>query len=206
MEMQFETRVMNLREIKPAEYNPRVTLKKTDHEYRALNASIEENGLVKPLIVNKRTGNLVSGHQRLNVLLAQGVEDTEVVLIDVPLEQEKAICIEMNHIKGRFDYGKLSDILQELSEKGANLLSTGFMTDEIAEIIGDLPEMDIPETEFVEKKEDDSGEIKCIIGEYKFKFEEYEYENLFADIRYKVGFSVQQVNAEIKRRLFENEI
>ena len=73
----METKVMRLSEIKPAEYNPRVKLSEKDFEYKALRESITQFGLVVPLIVNERTGNLVGGHQRLSVLLEQGVEETE---------------------------------------------------------------------------------------------------------------------------------
>ena len=62
---------MRLAEIVPAAYNPRVTLTEKDFEYQALRASIDEFGLVVPLIVNRQTGTLVSGHQRLNVMLAK---------------------------------------------------------------------------------------------------------------------------------------
>lgn len=68
----MNTKVMKLADIKPAGYNPRVRLTEADHEYKALKASIDEFGLVVPLIVNERTGTLVSGHQRFNVMLAEG--------------------------------------------------------------------------------------------------------------------------------------
>lgn len=63
----MEVKIMKIADIIPAEYNPRVKLTETDFEYKALKSSIDEFGLVVPLIVNKRTGNLVSGHQRLNI-------------------------------------------------------------------------------------------------------------------------------------------
>ena len=68
----METRVIKLADIKPAPYNPRVQLTPKDQEYKALDASIEENGLVLPLIVNIRDNCLIGGHQRLSVLLAAG--------------------------------------------------------------------------------------------------------------------------------------
>ena len=99
----MESKVMRLEDIKPAEYNPRVRLTEVDHEYKALKASIDEFGLVVPLIVNERTGTLVSGHQRLNVMLAEGVEETEVVIVDMEPEREKALCIALNKISGQWD-------------------------------------------------------------------------------------------------------
>ena len=72
----MRTQTIKLADIKPAEYNPRVTLTEKDHEYKALSASIEDNGLVLPLVVNLRDNVLISGHQRLNVLLASGETET----------------------------------------------------------------------------------------------------------------------------------
>ena len=65
----METRTMKLADIKPAAYNPRVKLTPKDQEYKALDASIAEHGLVLPLIVNVRDNGLIGGHRRLDVLL-----------------------------------------------------------------------------------------------------------------------------------------
>lgn len=95
----MESKVMRLEDIKPAEYNPRVRLTEVDHEYKALKASIDEFGLVVPLIVNERTGTLVSGHQRLNVMLAEGVEETEVVIVDMEPDSEAAFpCMHTRRV------------------------------------------------------------------------------------------------------------
>lgn len=65
-----KTAVIKLQDIKAAEYNPRAELAACDQQYQALSGSIQENGLVLPLIVNRRDNTLISGHQRLKVLLA----------------------------------------------------------------------------------------------------------------------------------------
>ena len=124
----MESKVMRLEDIKPAEYNPRVRLTEVDHEYKALKASIDEFGLVVPLIVNERTGTLVSGHQRLNVMLAEGVEETEVVIVDMEPEREKALCIALNKIKGDWDMEKLAALL---GDDDISVFPTGFMDGEV---------------------------------------------------------------------------
>ena len=60
----MQVEVINIREISPAFYNPRKDLKPGDPEYAKLLRSIDEFGCVEPLVWNKRTGNLVGGHQR----------------------------------------------------------------------------------------------------------------------------------------------
>ena len=101
----METRVIKLADIKPAPYNPRVQLTTKDQEYKALDASIEENGLVLPLIVNIRDNCLIGGHQRLSVLLAAGETETNAVVVDMPEAQAKALCIALNKLDGEWDYG-----------------------------------------------------------------------------------------------------
>lgn len=206
----METKVMRLSEIKPAEYNPRVKLSEKDFEYKALRESITQFGLVVPLIVNERTGNLVGGHQRLSVLLEQGVEETEVVVIDVDEAREKAICVAMNKISGQWDYGKLADLLEELRDSAdVDTLVTGFSDNEIGDLLGELDDfldpdpMDTPEIEKTERKDNTrDGGTPCRIGEYEFKIPNGQFEDMMADIREKVGFSREQVNKELERRIF----
>lgn len=201
----MESKVMRLADIIPAEYNPRVTLTETDFEYKALKASIDEFGLVVPLIVNVKTGNLVSGHQRLNVMLKNGVEETEVVTVNMEEEQEKALCIAMNKVGGQWDYGMLADIMEELRNSELDTTVTGFSSNEIAELLGELQDTaeDMPEVESVDKKEDTEEGVPCIVGEYKFRIPDTPYKDMMADIREKVGFSKEMVEGELQRRLFK---
>ena len=204
----MKCRTMKLADIKPAEYNPRVRLEEVDHEYKALKASIDEFGLVVPLIVNERTGTLVSGHQRLNVMLADGVEETEVIIVNMELEKEKALCIALNKISGQWDYGALADILEELRDSPVDILATGFSDDEIADLLGELQEEinaeETPDVESVGKKKDTKDGVPCIVGEYTFRIPNGLYKDMMADVREKVGFSKEKVEGELKRRLFGN--
>lgn len=203
----MESRKMRLADIMPAEYNPRVRLTEVDHEYKALKASINEFGLVVPLIVNERTGTLVSGHQRLNVMLAEGVEETEVVIVDMEPEREKALCIALNKISGQWDYGALADILEELRDSPVDILATGFTDNEIADLLGELQDEingETPDVESVGKKEDTKEGVPCMVGEYTFRIPNGPYKDMMADVREKVGFSKEKVEGELKRRLFGN--
>lgn len=202
----MESKVMKLADIKPAEYNPRVRLTEMDHEYQALKASIDEFGLVVPLIINERTGNLISGHQRLNVMQAGGVEETEVVLVDMEPEKEKGLCIALNKISGTWDYGALADILEELRDSPVDILATGFTDDEISELLGEIQDEmnsgDKPDVESVGKKKDTKDGVPCMVGEYTFRIPNEPYKDMMADVREKVGFSKEKVEEELKRRLF----
>ncbi len=190
-------KIMKLSDISPAEYNPRIRLTEKDFQYKALKSSIDEFGLVVPLIVNERTGTLISGHQRLNIMLAESVEETEVIVVDFPPEKERALCIAMNKIDGEWDYGKLADLISELQESGTDIIATGFTDSEIKELLGEI-EAEIDSNDDVST--DDDG-ITILIGEYKFQMDRNQYDDVIADIRERVGFANTAVTNELKRRL-----
>ncbi|PLT76255.1 ParB N-terminal domain-containing protein [Mediterraneibacter gnavus] len=145
-------------ELKAAEYNPRKDLKPEDAEYKKLRRSIEEFGYVEPIIWNERTGNVVGGHQRLKVLLEKGQEDIECVVVDLENKDEKILNVLLNKVKGRWDIGKLADLLQELDDAG-EMEVTGFEDWELQSLlmqydhIKDLMEEDFSDYSSEKEKE-----------------------------------------------------
>ncbi|MBS0189673.1 MAG: DNA modification methylase [Planctomycetes bacterium] len=125
--------------IKPAAYNPRKSLAPGDPEFEKLRRSLGEFGLVEPLVWNKRTGNLVGGHQRFAVLLAEGAKTVEVSVVDLPLEKEKALNLALNKIQGEWDQDKLAALLDELTkESSVDVDLTGFAQVEADAIIAEF--------------------------------------------------------------------
>lgn len=121
----MEIRKINVEDIKAAEYNPRKDLMEDDKEYIKIKNSIATFGYVEPIIWNKRTGNIVGGHQRFKVLLENGEEEIEVVVVDLEEKDEKKLNIILNKVKGRWNIGKLTELLQELEDRG-EMEITGF--------------------------------------------------------------------------------
>ena len=202
----METRVVKLADIKPAPYNPRVKLTEKDQEYKALDASIAESGLVLPLIVNLRDNCLIGGHQRLTVLLAAGETETNAVVVNLDEAQSKALCIALNKLDGEWDYGQLAEVIQELIAEGENLLATGFTEQDIGDLLGEIgEELSEWEDDDAEAPEEDAATdgIKCLVGDYHFTLTEVEFEDLMAYIREKVGFTRTLVCEELRRRLFD---
>ncbi len=98
--------------IKPAEYNPRII---TKDEFDGLKTSIKTFGQQENLIVNKDM-TLISGHQRLNAMVALGIKEAVCNVVDLDKHQEKKLNVIMNStaISGKYDDLKLSEILEEL--------------------------------------------------------------------------------------------
>lgn len=111
--------------LKAAAYNPR---RMGEQQRAALAASLDRFGLVQPIVVNQRSSakgwpsgsfeTVVGGHQRLEVLRAQGVAETDVVLVDLTEAEEKALNVALNSrgLQGEFTKD-LGGLLEEL--KGA---------------------------------------------------------------------------------------
>lgn len=123
-------------QIVPNPLNPRVDLEVDDKEYKEIESSVKEHGLVQPFIINKRSGFLISGHQRLKVIKQLGYVEVDVVVVDLSPRQEKKLNLAMNKISGRWDEIKLSNVLEDLyKELDSDLESTGFTLPEISELI-----------------------------------------------------------------------
>ncbi len=127
---------ISISKINPAAYNPRVNLKPGDAEYEKLKNSIDSFGYVEPLVWNRQTGNLVSGHQRLKILIGQGLIEVEASIVDLPLEKEKALNLALNKIRGDWDDEKLALLLNELNKtQDLDVVLTGFDVSEISQIL-----------------------------------------------------------------------
>lgn len=124
--MEFE--VKRIADMNRAAYNPRVDLQPEDEEYQAIERSLKRHGLVQPIVWNRRTNTVVSGHQRLTVLEAQGQTEVTVSVVDLDDIQEKELNVALNKITGEWDDDKLSVILNELGEEATD---TGFTLPEI---------------------------------------------------------------------------
>jgi DNA modification methylase len=123
-------------EIKAAAYNPRRSLCPADPEYKQIQASLDEFGLVEPLVFNSKTGNLIGGHQRLKILISKGVKEVWVSVVDLPLEKEKALNLALNKVQGAWDKEKLALLLDELTKvSDLDVGTTGFTPIEIGQLI-----------------------------------------------------------------------
>lgn len=138
VEFNMNVKKININEINPSEYNPR---KITNLDYDKLKNSINEFGLVDPIIINLKNNRIIGGHQRYAVLLNEGYANADLNLIEVGdigwvfLDEElsvvdeaheKALNIALNKISGQWNNEKLNTLLNELSMSGIDLELTGF--------------------------------------------------------------------------------
>lgn len=151
-------------DLRPAEYNPRIELQTDDEEYQSLKRSIEEFGLVDPIIYNEQTGNVVGGHQRLKVAKDLGYTEFDVSVVSMSEEKEKALNIALNKISGKWDDEKLKELLSELDSN--ELMLTGFNEDEIDSLMNDI-NID----EFFEEQEESNNKNEDTNSDYDLAIE-----------------------------------
>ena len=93
--MRMERR--RLADLIPAAYNPRKALTPEDPEYQDIKASIQGLGYADPIVINY-DGTIIKGHQRRTVMMDMGIEEAEVVVLDIrDKAKEKMINVALPH-------------------------------------------------------------------------------------------------------------
>lgn len=139
----FTTVRMPRSAINPAPYNPR---KIDAYAKKKLTKALKKQGLIETLVVNKRTGVLISGHQRLSIL-DESEKDQEyaldVAVVDVDEKTEKELNVLMNNgaVQGQYDEDALAGLMR--STEGFDIGNAGFDTMDLAVILDSPNNADI---------------------------------------------------------------
>ena len=144
--------IIPIEKLNASTYNPRKDLNEKDPEYKNIKKSIDEFGYVDPIVWNKRTGNIVGGHQRFKVLKAQGRKELEVSVVDLDVKKEKLLNLALNKIKGDWEFTKLADMLQELDTGEIDMSITGFGEKELEQLMNYVPKYDEKEIDILDTK------------------------------------------------------
>ena len=149
--MNIQTKALS--ELTAAPYNPRQI---SDEALAGLQASVERFGLVEPVIWNQRTGHVVGGHQRLKALAALGRVETDVVVVDLPEIEEKALNLTLNNpaVAGDFT-SDIHRLLEEIAQEDPALADILRLND-LAELTAGLYQVD---PDVLSKDPDDAPEL-----------------------------------------------
>lgn len=135
--------------LKPAKYNPRKDLKPGDPAYEKIKRSMTTYGYVDPVIWNEVTGNIVGGHQRYKVLVAEGVKEIDCVVVHIENPQdENALNIALNKAVGEWEPKALADLLSDLQLSGYDLGATGFDAAEVDDLFSKVHDKDVKDDEW----------------------------------------------------------
>ncbi len=108
-------------------------------ELQKLIRSIQEFGIVQPLVVRRADGRVIGGNQRLEAVKALGLPRAPVVYTDLSEQQAMALNLALNKISGEWDLPRLGELLEELRElPDLDETLSGFGPGEIDDLLADL--------------------------------------------------------------------
>jgi hypothetical protein len=133
----FTVETVHRSALKGAPYNPRYI---TARAKARLKETLANVGLVQPIVWNKRSGNIVGGHQRLSQIDSlEGTSDYKltVAVLDVDEAREKEINLLLNNenVGGEWDLEKLKTML----DSEIDLINTGFDNADMMKMFGEAP-------------------------------------------------------------------
>ena len=135
-EQQIQIEQLPIGELRPDLANPR---RISDQELETLTRSIQEFGLIDPIIARREDKMVIGGHQRLLAARKLGYKTVPVVLADLTVEQAHLLNIALNKISGSFDQELLARLLKELQEiPDIDLSLSGFEDDELKKLLKSL--------------------------------------------------------------------
>ena len=101
--------------------------------------SIQEFGMVEPLVVRRSDQLVIGGHQRLEAAKALGMAMVPVVYVELSDVEAKALNLALNRIRGEWDLPKLGELLEDLQRlPGIDETLTGFDANEIDALLAEL--------------------------------------------------------------------
>ena len=106
-------------------------------QQRALAGALSEVGWVAQCLVNRRTGNLVDGHLRVELAIARGEPSVPVTYVDLSEDEERIVLATLDPLAAMAtaDKAKLEELLRELTPNDDALIA---MLAELAEHNGIL--------------------------------------------------------------------
>jgi DNA modification methylase len=123
-------------DLRPDPANPR---RISDAELESLTRSIQEFGLVDPIVARREDGTVVGGHARLLAARRLGHKTVPVVYVDLSVDQARLLNLALNKISGDWDRELLTRLLADLdAAPNVDISLTGFGEDEIAKLLKNL--------------------------------------------------------------------
>ena len=110
--------------------------------------SIKKHGQYRPLTVNKKNNQILTGNHTWLAMKELGIKDCAVMFVDVDDLTAKKIVLVDNRANELATYDKeiMVDLLTEFMELG-KLLGTGYSADEVDDILAGLDEVSITDFE-----------------------------------------------------------
>lgn len=137
--------------MKPAPYNPR---KISENQLKMLKKSMKEFGDLSGIIVNKKTGNIIGGHQRIKAMgdsykingdkITSALGEFIYREVEWDEQKEKLANIAANKQGGEWDIVKLEELFIDIDVENIDIDLIGFNINEIEDIFSEPEEKEEP--------------------------------------------------------------
>lgn len=147
----YEQTKLRIADLKAASYNARMI---TDWRMRKLMRSIETNGFLDPIVVNKDM-TIIGGHQRIEAMKNIGEEFVMGIVLDLDKKAERDLNIQLNRVFAEDDEEMLAELVADMTE--AERLRAGLDENECKKMLNeametiDLSGADVPQETLDEK-------------------------------------------------------
>lgn len=125
--------------IYPNAYNPN---RQSEREFDLLCSSMTEDGFTTPILVHRKTREIVDGEHRWRAAQRLGLSEIPAVFVDMTSEQMRISTLRHNRARGSEDIELTIRILQDLRTLGAldhAVDSLGMSDRELQALIDDIP-------------------------------------------------------------------
>jgi hypothetical protein len=160
---------MKLSDLERFSDNPR---KINEKNRQALLVSMRRFGYIDLIVWNERTGNIVGGHQRYDILVENGVEEVDVLVVDFDEDEEVAANLSLNNpaIEGEWD-DPITELLERIQTVDSDFFEEANF-DSLREAVGSMapPELD-----------DAEDKTKCPCCGYSWEVSDKDVKVLSAD-------------------------
>lgn len=118
-------------------------------DIEAIDESIETNGMYRPIIAQKSTGNILAGNHTWTALAGRGAQKVPVVFLDVDDYDALRILLGDNRIAAKAirDNAATLNLLMKLADTETGLTGTGFDTEDLA-VIKTLAQIPLANNEY----------------------------------------------------------
>ncbi|WP_204120272.1 ParB N-terminal domain-containing protein [Levilactobacillus wangkuiensis] len=196
----FEFGTIKRSKIKLADYNPRLI---DESNLKKLVSNIRTNGLVEPVVWNKRTGVLVGGHQRLlaaDKIYRSKDYDVPVAIVDVGEQKEKTLNVVLNNpsMQGDWDLDRLTALKVD---DHLDFKSMGFDDSDLAFMFGDDTDdgASDKDDEVVDSPVEDEKDKLALFNEKKADFRHADKDETIIDFYVKVVFPDNETKQKVLR-------
>lgn len=137
MQIEWHNEKRKVKDLIPADYNPRILMPKDRQD---LEESINKFNEVEPVIINigNRNNVLIGGHQRVTIYadLEKDEIDVRVPSRELTIGEETELNLRLNKNVGSWDWGKLKEFEVD------KLLQVGFGDEELSDMWDDVGTFD----------------------------------------------------------------